>query len=427
MQTLLTWSLGFYFLIYTFEGPVRYVLNLIGMDELIFVRDAVLLFPVLLLGMQQFLKHKLHPAFLIYAAVVLLHGTVSILNLGFPPAAIYGAKMLLTLLVGAVLAPLVLQPKKPFLIFIAVLWVSIVVGVMLDKYFVSFPWAGLTANIGDVPVDVSRNWDNTEGVDKRAAGFLRSSIHAASVAPLFALLLVFHLKQLLPRILIAFVTIAVLYWTTQKGALFAYVIVIVLLGFRPPRPIPTFRIGIFFFALLAIALPTILPLYYMPQSGSGNFSNMSFNMRVEMMWPQAWQWISQYGTFPFGVGLGGIGGAQVMYARGSVNAGDNLFVFLYAYFGLMSLVYLAIILWGVFLARREASGTTAYALSVLLFFFAYGCVLSMLEDQVISLFFGASLAWLAVEARRTLRGDKADTQSLADPPLPLLPKNPKVL
>ena len=52
-------------------------------------------------------------------------------------------------------------------------------------------------------------------------------------------------------------------------------------------------------ALLAIALPTILPGYHMPNASAGEFSNMSFNLRVEMMWPKAWDWVARHGTFPF--------------------------------------------------------------------------------------------------------------------------------
>jgi hypothetical protein len=99
-------------------------------------------------------------------------------------------------------------------------------------------------------------------------------------------------------------------------------------------------------------------------------------------------------VFPFGVGLGGIGGAQRFYAANFVNPSDNLFVFLYANFGLMGLVYLG---WIVTVGRRlpqEEQRLAIAPLAMLAFNLAYGIVLSMLEDQISALFIGASAGML---------------------------------
>ncbi len=399
MERLLTFCLGLYFTVYAFEGPVRYWLNMFGADQLIFVRDLALLVPVIFMGVQQFLQRRLHPAYWVYVFVVLLHGTVMVLNVGSFTAAAYGAKMLLTMLVGAVLAPQLLQPSRPLTLWITMLWVSILVGVLLDKYFVSFPWVGLSTTIGDVQVDISRDWDMT-GEAKRAGGFLRSSIHAATVAPLFALWLLLHLRNWPLRLLVALSTIYIVNLTTQKGPMLAYFFVLLFILMRPQRPIPVLRFGLIFFTLLAIALPLILPGYYMDDAGGGNFSNMSFNLRVEMMWPEAWEWIDRRGVFPFGVGLGGISGAQLLYAKEWFNAADNIYVFMYASFGLMSLVYLGLMLWTALRTPSQGTRADIHAMSILVFIMAYGCVLSMLEDQMASLFLGAGLCWLGYESKR---------------------------
>lgn len=399
MEKLLTACLGVYFSIYAFEGPVRYWLNLFGADQLIFVRDLALLVPVIFMGMQQFLQRRLHPAYVVYAFVVLLHGTVMVLNIGSVPAAVYGAKMLLTMLVGAVLAPQLLQPSRPLTVWLTILWASIFIGVLLDKYFVSFPWVGLSTTIGDVQVDISKDWD-MEGDAKRAGGFLRSSIHAATVAPLFGLLLLLHLRNGLLRFFIALATIYVVFLTTQKGPMLAYSFVLLFMLLRPGRPIPLLRFGLIFFTLLAIALPLVLPGYHMDEAGGGGFSNMSFNLRVESMWPKAWDWIAHRGIFPFGVGLGGISGAQLLYAKEWFNAADNIYVFMYASFGMMSLVYLGLMLLAALRTPNQGTRADIHAMGILVFIMAYGCVLSMLEDQMASLFLGAALCWLGYESRR---------------------------
>ncbi len=399
MERLLAWCLGFYFTAYAFEGPVRYVLNLFGADSFIFIRDLALLVPVIFIGIRQFWQRKLHPAYLVYLFVVVLHGFVLMLNIGAIAAVIYGAKMLLTMLVGAVLAPVILKPNRPLLIYLGILWTSIVIGVVLDKYVMSFPWVGLSTTIGDVTVDISRDW-SMEGEAKRAGGFLRSSIHAATGAPLFAILLLFHLKHRLVKLCIAVATAYVIYLTTQKGALLAYLAVLAAVAIMPFRPIPALRVGLLFFTLVAVLLPIILPGYHMPDAQAGGFSNMSFNMRVEMMWPQAWEWVETRGTFPFGVGLGGISGAQMLYAKEWFNAADNIFVFMYASFGVMSIVYLGLMLWSTIRLPNAGTHSDAHAMAILLFIMAYGVALSMLEDQMASLFLGAALCWAGYESRR---------------------------
>lgn len=127
---------------------------------------------------------------------------------------------------------------------------------------------------------------------------------------------------------------------------------------------------------------------------------MSFNLRVEQMWPKAWEWIAERGTFPFGVGLGGISGAQMLYARESFNAADNIFVFMAASFGVMTLFYLLAVTLGVFRLPANGSRSDTHAVAILLFVACYGCVLSMLEDQMASLFLGAAICWVVYESKR---------------------------
>jgi len=88
---------------------------------------------------------------------------------------------------------------------------------------------------------------------------------------------------------------------------------------------------------------------------------------------------------------------------------DNFFVFLYANFGLMGIVYLA---WsssqGLGLPRASRAAAIA-PLAVLAFNLAYGAALSMLEDQVSALFIGAATGMLWQLRRTTI------ARSLSDP------------
>lgn len=390
-----------YCLTYAFEGAVRYGLNLLGMDALIFVRDAVLLVPLAVLAAKQTLQRSLHPAFVVYLCIVLLHGAVFYLNFGLLPPALLGAKVLLAMLAGAVSSATLMRPTPGIVRLFLVLWLATFSGIALDKLgVVTMPWVGMRTVIGDVEVDVGRDWDmEQDSASYRAGGLTRSSIHAANISPLIALLLIFHLRLWWQQLLVGGLTLPLVYWTTQKGSIVAYALTwLIVTVFRSRSTIPL-RVAFVLFLLSCALLPVVLPGYHMETTSAGGFSSMSFNMRVDSMWPRAWQWIDRHEMFPFGVGLGGIGGGQQLFARNHMNAADNLFVFLYAYFGVMALVYLGMVLWS-YLRTSAIDMSNRQALSVLLFIIIYGCVLSMMEDQMTSLFTGAAIGWIAYQRHK---------------------------
>ena len=399
MQALLSLCLSIYIFTYAFESVVRYGLHLIGHDELIFVRDALLIVPMGLLFCQQFMRRCIHPAYYIFLFVVGLHGFVMYMNIGSTTAIAYGAKILTTVLAGALLADRIFQPKRWAVIFYFILWIVTFAGVMIDKYEpIEFPWANMETTIGDVQVDISRNWE-TGGADKRAGGFTRSSIHAAIITPFLALILFFHLRNRVLRWIVTLMTLPVIFWTTQKGSLLAYVLTLGMLGVAPKKPIRVLRLGFIAATLLAVLLPIGIPGTIMPHA-EGQFSMMSFNLRVEQMWPEAWAWISQEEAFPFGVGLGGIGGAQRFYAPVQINAADNFFVFLYASFGAMAFFYVGYMMYVVVRQRADAPASAQHAAANAVLIMLYGIVLSLVEDQMAALFMGATFAQLAVEIKR---------------------------
>ncbi len=400
MQALVYFSLAVYFGFYVFEGPVRYILNMFGADSLIFIRDIILATPLLLIiFIRQFISKNLHPAFIVFAVIISIHGLISYINIGNPFVIGYCVKLLITMLAGAVLAPYLMQPSPRVVWVVFALWAITFIGVFLDKYFVEYPWTGLSTTIGDIQVEISRDWD-IEGANKRAGGLMRSSINAAIISPLLALVIIFNSKKIWQKSLVMLGTIALLYWTTQKASILAFAMVCGVLIAAYNRPIPMLKIAITIAIILMISLPIITPQFEMPQGEGGVFSLGSFYLRVEDMWPRAWEWIDKNEIFPFGVGLGGIGGAMRFYAQDSVNYADNLFILLYAYFGMFAVAYLAWLWWACMRVKNSSSDAMAQALSIILFLIFYGCALSIIEDQMGSLFLGAAASWLASEYRR---------------------------
>lgn len=393
MQGLFTLCAVSYLLIYTFEGFIRYCLYNVGADSAILLRDGLIIGPLLLLLAAQAFRTRVHPAFLAFGAIVALHGIIGMLNLHSLLPPVYGAMLLINVLFGFIAARALILPVRKIMLLLGLVWAVSVFGVVLDKFFVNFPWTGIETFVGGISVDVSRDWEVGDGAAKRAAGFMRSSISAAMVLPILALIIAPRIRSYLPRMLMLAATVGAVFLTTQKGAVVAIAAVALILatpGFMRYRLLCWAAMG---FAFLDVALPIFTSGLLMNDNG-GVFSFASFAMRISDTWPDAWRWIGNNDLFPFGVGLGGIGGAQRFYAQDFFNPSDNLFIFLYANFGVFSLVYLG---WMVWQGVRQPPDTQALAvtpLSILVFNLGYGMALSMLEDQVSQLFFGASVGML---------------------------------
>ncbi len=401
MQIFIYSCLIIYCGFYLFEAPIRYGLNSLGLDSLIFIRDIILGFPLLLVVfVKQFLQKKVHIAFTVFALLMLVHGAVSFLNIGSMFVISYSVKMLINVLAGAVFAPYLMKIPRGVVIGIFAIWGIAVISVFIDKYdVITYPWVGMETNIGGTKVEISRDWQIV-GEDKRAGGLMRSSINVATIVPMLAFIIFFNFRYLALRLAVMGVTLLTVYWTTQKASLLSFLAACGLILIWHKKRIPMLKIGISVAFLFMILFPVILPQFIMPND-KGVFSLETFYMRIEHMWPEAWVWIERRELFPFGVGLGGIGGAQRFYAMDSVNYADNMFILLYAYFGILSFVYMGWTWWQCMKISNKPIPANEQALSMVFFIIFYGVALSMIEDQMASLFLGASVGWLAsAQAKR---------------------------
>jgi hypothetical protein len=403
MQRLFTVSAIVYVLIYACEGAVRYGLYNVGHDDAILLRDLLVVLPLALLFATQALRGHIHPAFAAFAGIVALHGAIATFNLGTYVPAVYGAKLLVNVLFGFLAGRQLVRPDRRTLTIFALIWLITITGVALDKFVYTFPWTGLSTHVGGIQVDVSRGWDIEDTFEKRAAGFSRSSISAAMLLPVLAAILAPRIRSFVIRFVMLALTVGGVFLTTQKGSVVAIAAVAFILCLPKWSRYSLLSFACMAFALLDVALPLVTSGLLMPQSG-GVFSFGSFAMRIALTWPEAWQWIANHDVFPFGVGLGGIGGAQRFYAADFFNPSDNFFVYLYANFGLLSLIYIA---WATSLAPRlprPARDDAIGALGVLAFMFGYGAALSILEDQIAALFLGAAVGMLWHARQKALGG-----------------------
>lgn len=400
--------------IYTLEAPVRYGLYLAGKDSLILLRDGLMFGPLVALGVTQLARGRLHPAFWAAGVLMAFHGLVLVGTVGNVLGAAYGAKILMNLVFGFFAASLLMAPRgwvlKAFILF----WVLILIGALLDKFVMVFPWTGMETVVGDLSVDVSKDWQISDPFARRVAGFTRSSIAVAAVLPCLSIVLTCRLRSLWARAAIALPALAGVFLSTQKGSLIAFLPIAAILCLPAALRLAWLRTCFIAFLVLAAGLPLFTHGLSL-EHGRGVFSMESLYLRIVYTWPDAWAWIEHHQMMWFGVGLGGIGGPQRLYAPDQFNPTDNIALLLYAYFGLFALLYVAFV---VRLAFRPVTGEVPRAeaaLAILAFAFGYGIVLSLIEDQSASLFLGAALGTLWLE---TAAGGPASRSGGLHMPLP---------
>jgi hypothetical protein len=379
--------------IYALEAPVRFALYTAGKDNLIFVRDVLIVGPLSALLAAYGLRLRLHPAFVVFGMLMAFHGLVQMGTIGSFMAAGYGVKILINLLFGFFVAGLLLQPGNKVLTILAMIWCVTILGVCLDKFVLTFPWTGIKTIVGDLNVDVSRDWQIQDPLARRVAGFTRSSISVAAFLPALTIIVMSRTRNWILRAFLMTVSLGAVALTTQKGSIIAFAPIGAVLCLPFAYRLKLLRFGCIAFMLIAIALPFLVMNLHMSH-GTGVFSTESVYLRVAYTWPQAWQWIMHHSMLVFGVGLGGIGGPQRIYAPDNFNPADNFFLLLYAYFGVFAIIYLLVVC---YLLLRRVTGSeerVVTATAIIAFIFGYGAVVSIIEDQSAALFLGAALGVL---------------------------------
>ncbi|TAK98627.1 MAG: hypothetical protein EPO08_18640 [Rhodospirillaceae bacterium] len=400
LGTLFVGAALIYLGIYALEGAIRYGLYLLGKDNLILARDALIIGPLVLLFVAQAMRLRVHPAFWVAGTIFGFHGLVLMGTIGSAMGVIYGVKVLMNLLFGFFAASSLVRPSDKVLRVFVLIWFITLLGACVDKAGVTFPWTGIKTVVGDLDVDVSKDWQIEDPLSRRVAGFTRSSIAIAAMMPPLAIVMMTRVRGLLLRFVIATVSVISVALTTQKGALFAFLPISAILCLKPPSQLGWIKALCLIFVVLSAALPlTTWNLHI--SHGTGVFSTESLYLRIADTWPDAIEWICRHQMSLFGVGLGGIGGPQRVYAPDSFNPADNIVILLYAFFGIFAALYVAIICFAVLRTTDESHQGAVPAIAIIAFAFGYGTVLSILENQVMTLFLGAAFGMLCAATLQT--------------------------
>jgi hypothetical protein len=275
---------------------------------------------------------------------------------------------------------------------LAVVYLVLVAGVMLNQIGPS-PWEGHAYSFGGQEIVGTRRW--ATGGFRRVAGTQRSSIGAAALILVLAILLRGRLARAGQRAaLLASAGIGILF-TTTKGVLLSWLLV-VLATILAPLTGPVAAQGL---VLLCLAGSVLLPvagvalLPFLPVNNPIVWLLLfSTDDRIRNIWPRALHLVHAHGHWALGRGLGGMGTAQMYFEPQSWNPGDNVALFLWGNFGLVGV---ALYCWLCFrlverMGRPEPGA--AWVAPALLFFTSYGVTNNNIESTAMGLLLGMLMA-----------------------------------
>lgn len=390
MELILTLAFVVFIVSQTVEAPLRYAFSLVDASWLIYLRDLAILAAMAALAVRQLWRHRLQGAFLIFGLLVFFHGIVSFLLCHVTVAVLVSMKTLLAPLFGAIFLPILMKNKRGIGWLLALLWLVTAAGIAVDYAGWHLPWKGLSSDVGDYTVVINKKW-NYQGED-RIGGFSRDSVGASMLLSFFSLYALIFSSSILLRLIAAVGGLVLIYVTTSKGCVVAFGLVVVACL------LPTKRSQLLNKAMLAAVfaamtlLPIILPNYAMPSSPA---FLRSFYDRVARVWPDTWHNIDQH-SWIFGSAMGNVGVGQQYLKFEDVNTGDNLFVLAYGYFGVFCILYLG---WPFLAAIRRRAPVDAlgrYAILTLMYVFAYGIVVNIIEGPISAFMLGSAIQALAM-------------------------------
>lgn len=387
-----------------FDGVVRYEASVNGMPGLVYARDAVM---VLAAGACLFV-HRVRPRVVFYFLVLMFGAVMGLAHQIAPVQVAFGMKVFLPFFAGLAVAglPGPLFPKPSWLI---VLLLATFGGVALQPY-VDFPWVGYQYDVGSYSVEGNRMWWAGEDI-VRLSGFCRASTTAAPLCFFLGLMILRTERRRTLALACWFLALGGIVLTTSKGACVAWsgitalLLIRRLLQFNSGLANLVTRAGAGLVAAIGIVLPLaqfqlMSGLQYV---GLGWFTFHSLGDRLEECWPAALQLATQGGNFITGRGLGGIGAAMVNFEPEIYNAADNLFLLLFAQFGIIAVAFPFILAMQGSRLLADARNPDRQAMGLFLIgMLAYGVVAAVMECSSASLFMGYAAGLIATPERPIL-------------------------
>lgn len=359
------------------EGPLRFLLAEVGLQSLVYLRDAMMVGFILLalLADERYASRQAQKLLITVAIALLLHSLWGVVHLDSPVQVGFGLKLFVPILFGIACYDSFDQHVGDEWRIFAILFVVSAGGVVVN-YFYEMPWAGLRYEVGGVTLRGVKDW--YAGSFRRLYGFGRASGTVAVQILIFWIVVVLYLKSMLLKTLSTVLAALAIALTTTKGVLLAFVVVLVYLFLRLTGPAyhGLRKSYVMLFWILGITIPLFFlfaDFKTLDVDSSLRLALASFADRGVNTWPRAADLLDSEGVLAIGRGIGGAGTPQLYFELDSYNPGDNLFVYWWLLFGVFAAAYYFMLLAGLISLRTDMDRLpleafyVAIALSVLVY------------------------------------------------------------
>jgi hypothetical protein len=378
-----------YLLSLIIDAPMRYVMFLAGVPYLINLRDIFMAFIILVYIINVLISGKIHKNIVIIFFLLIFHSMIGILFIGNILQILFGLKVIMPLIIGIIFYPLFISKPKRVKVILSIFYLIVITGVYLNV-FKQYPWEGLTYDVIGQTIEGTREW-STFGV-KRIAGFARASFNTAIQLIILAIFLVSYLGNKWIKVFLWLLAGPAILLTTSKGILMVYIILSLFLIIY--KIVPNFNNIYQKLLIIPILLMILLPVYayfYYDQNVSQDFitNPLLWTMYQRMeIWPDNIAFIRKSGDTILGRGIGGVGMSQHIFEKRYSLPGDNLFVYGFGYFGILSIFYFLYIYK---LAQNIDLKSNLFPYLLLMVLFFYGIVSNVMEDSFFMIFLGICL------------------------------------
>lgn len=395
-----------YLLSFAFEGLVRYSLDRAGIGSFLYLRDVV---PVVVVAgcIYAWMAGFVRPTLLLLALLLLLiHFFIGYFYLGGVVQRLFGFKVFMPFLLGVAYCTLVdgVVKEKYIPWILGALLVS--AGAVIVNKFVAMPWEGAEFETVFGVGQQARN--NTALGVRRLTGLARAAYDVASVILICLVVVLAYYRRPIAKLALWVLATAAIALTTTKAALFSALIIgLCALFYETRQVINVFKVVISGALFLCVGMPiSALFLDVSTHEVVDSFAwwLSSFAVRMEYMWPRAFEVWTEYGNVLIGRGLGGLGFPQ-HYGAGEwklLNVGDNLFVYWTVIFGIVGWGYASVLLWRLFhwMPMKVFDAKIVFGFMVVLF--SFGLTASVIEQPILlfSMGFCFSLVWAQTADQR---------------------------
>lgn len=384
-----------------FEGALRYYLSHMGLEKIIYLPKGMMFLVFLFVIISDITKRgpfKLYIILLFILALSFLNGwhhTNSLVQAAF------GVWVYAPFIYGVMILPTILSTGERATPLVLAVWFITATGLFWD-YISELPWTGFNYDIGQVLVEGSRGW-TTFGIE-RCGGFARASFSAAYLILFSSLYIVSTSKRAFIITSIWIISGLALLTTTHRTSIAIYFILTITIPiiFRYYNANIIKRICKIFpliVASIGICLPCLSGVVFLNlNTHMEEFILSSIGARLSKTWPDALSLIFEHGNAIWGRGLGGIGAAQLYFETTYYNPADNLYLSLFATFGIW--MFLFIVIWTMGLRKLDFkfSWHTRLFWLISVVILMEGWTANTIEDPLTAMLLGLSFGY-AVQSR----------------------------